>query len=89
VRPVRPTLPLPRTRTCPAITLEPALDEPGIVGEDGPDLPLTELRDGSILLEFHGADGAKVMIQDIIAALTRAGHDLNPFLKVTLELLEG
>jgi len=29
------------------------------------------------------------MIQDIIAALTRAGHDLKPFLKVTLELLEG
>lgn len=65
----------------PAITLEPSLDEPGIVGEKGPDLPLSELRDGSLVLEFHGADGAKVLIEDTLSALKQKGHDLRPFLR--------
>lgn len=64
----------------PAVTLEPAKDDPGEVGKKGPDLPLSELRDGSTVLEFHGIEGAKVLIGDIVASLVNNGADLSEFL---------
>ena len=65
----------------PAVTLEPSKDEPGIVGELGPDLPLAELRPGSTVLEFHGKQGAEVLIEDIVKSLLKKGHNLSPFLR--------
>jgi hypothetical protein len=65
----------------PAVTLEPALENPGIVGTRGPDEPLTELRDGSTVLEFHGAEGAKILIEDIALSLLGKGHNLSDFLR--------
>lgn len=65
----------------PAITLEPSRDEPGVVGEPGPDLPRTELRPGSIVLEFHGKQGAEILIEDIVKSLFKKGHNLSPFLR--------
>lgn len=64
----------------PAVTLEPSTEQPGVVGERGPDLPLTELREGSVVLEFHGSSGAKVLIEDIALALNKSGINIHEFL---------
>lgn len=54
----------------PAVTLEPSKEEPGTVGERGPDLPLSELRMGST-----------VLIEDIAKSLLKKGHNLSMFLR--------
>lgn len=64
----------------PSVTIEPSADAPGEVGKPGPNLPLTELRDGSIVLEFHGPLGAQVLIEDIALVLHKSGYSLAQFL---------
>lgn len=64
----------------PAVTLEPLKDAPGIVGNKGPDLPLDELRDGTVVLEFHGSSGAEVLIEDIAMSLQKQGINIHAFL---------
>jgi len=64
----------------PAVTLEPCVDEPGTVGKRGPDLPVDQLRSGSIVLEFHGAEGAKILIEDISRSLLKRGLNLSAWL---------
>jgi hypothetical protein len=64
----------------PAVILEPCRGAPGEVSKDVPVLSIFELREGSMVLEFHGADGAKILIKDIVFALAAEGYDLSPFL---------
>lgn len=72
-----------------AVTLEPSKEEPGTVGEPGPDLPLTELRPGSTVLEFHGKQGAEVLIEDIVKSLRKKGHNLSMFLRQLATSIEA
>lgn len=57
----------------PALFIEPAT-RAGIVGEkEFPDSEeiKTDVRDGGIILQFHNANGADILIEDINSALGR------------------
>ncbi len=54
----------------PAVFLEPA-ETPGNVGDLAPVSPTDSVLPGSVILQFHGDSGAKVLLEDIFEALSK------------------
>jgi len=48
----------------PAVFIEP-VEQSGVPGEKGPDLPLDSLRPGTVILEIHDQRGADVLAENL------------------------